>query len=284
MARRYREESAGDELFKAIAGIAFLYLGYLALLYYTDKNSFWHWLAYGVVAFVVVLAGVLSFAWLSAKRKKVKAEGIVTRIKTAGLEDQIKNFIVRFGRGQEKTKDAWEYRGYKIDWNRINEVIRDFEQKGTPLTPKEFNALLRHYIDERENEVTLKSIQSTVHTFNALNGSDFERLLQRLYEKMGYTVQLSGRVGDQGGDLIAMNDQGRLLIQAKCYKNVSVGNDAVQQAVAAKSYYDCNKAAVVTTSNFTREAIELAKANNVELVAKPRLQELLVQHLSESWN
>jgi HJR/Mrr/RecB family endonuclease len=81
-----------------------------------------------------------------------------------------------------------------------------------------------------------------------------------------------------------MRGQERILIQAKCYKNVSVGNDAVQQAVAAKSYYDCNKAAVVTTSNFTREAIELAKVNNVELVAKPRLQELLVQHLSESWN
>jgi HJR/Mrr/RecB family endonuclease len=65
---------------------------------------------------------------------------------------------------------------------------------------------------------------------------------------------------------------------------ITTSNDAVQQVVGAKGYYDCNKTAVVTTSNFTREATELAKANGVELIAKSRLQELLLQYLSENWN
>lgn len=284
MARRYKEEYAEEELFKAISLIAFLYVVYLALLYYTNRNSFWHWMIYGVVAFIGVLAVIILLTWLNKKRKKLRLARIVARIQAAGLEEQVKNFITRFGRGQEKTKDAWEYRGYKIDWNRINEVIRDFDQKGSSLTLKDFNALMRHYINERENEFTLKSIQSTAHDFNTLSGSDFERILQRLYEKMGYAVKLSGRVGDQGGDLVATNGQERLVIQAKRYKDMSVGNDAVQQVTAAKKLYDCNKAVVVTTSDFTKEAIELAKANDIELVAKVRLQELLLQHLSESWN
>lgn len=177
-----------------------------------------------------------------------------------------------------------EYRGYKIDWSRINEVINDFKNKGVSLSHKDFGALLRTYIDKRESNVTLQSIKSVARNLNMLNGSDFESLLQRLYEKMGYTVQLTGKVGDQGGDLVVTNNQGRLLIQAKCYKNVSVGNDAVQQAVAAMKYYDCNKGAVVTTSDFTREAFELARANNIELIAKSRLQELLLQYLSENWD
>ena len=117
-----------------------------------------------------------------------------------------------------------------------------------------------------------------------MNGSDFERLLYRLYEAMGYSVQLSGKVGDQGGDLIATKNQERILIQAKCYINSTVGNSAVQEAVAARNYYDCNRAVVVTTSVFTREATELAKTNGVELVPKDMLQKLLLDYLKESWS
>jgi len=284
MARRYRRETEGGDVSEVMLPIVTIYVGYLVLLYYTNRNNFWNWVIYGVVAVLSIFAVSFLFLWLNERRKRNRMERMIVLIKNAGLEESFNNFIIRFGRGQEKTKDAWEYRNYKIDWNRINEVMLDFRQKGVSLSHKDFNALLRHYIDKRENNITLGSIQSTVRDFNMLNGPDFERLLQLLYEKMGYTVQLSGRVGDQGGDLVATNGQERLLIQAKCYKNIQVGNDAVQQAVAAKSYYDCGRAAVVTTSNFTREAVELAKANNVELVGKTRLQELLLQYLAESWN
>lgn len=285
MARRYhKKESFTEEIFKAIFGISVLYLFYLFIEYYTNRNNFWHLLIYSIIAVIVVILLVVLIVWLNAKRKGHRMTKMLSEIQKAGLGEQIDKFINRFGRGQEKIKDGWEYRGYKIDWNRINEVINDFKQKGVILSHKDFSAILRKYIDEKENNVTLKSIQSTVRELNKLNGSDFESLLQRLYEKIGYTVQLTGKVGDQGGDLVATNNQGRLLIQAKCYKNMSVGNDAVQQAVAAMKYYDCNKGAVVTTSDFTREAFELARANNIELIAKSHLQELLLKYLSESWN
>jgi restriction system protein len=53
-------------------------------------------------------------------------------------------------------------------------------------------------------------------------------------------------------------------VQAKRYtRRVSV--KAVQEAVAAKDYYHCDKAMVVTNSYFSRQAEALAKANRVEL-------------------
>lgn len=99
---------------------------------------------------------------------------------------------------------------------------------------------------------------------------------------MGYIVEHCGKTGDQGGDLILNKGSQRILIQAKCYTNNS-GNDSVQQAVAAKKYYDSNEAWVVCSSNFTREAIELANVHEVKLVGKKELQELLLTYLKESW-
>jgi len=47
---------------------------------------------------------------------------------------------------------------------------------------------------------------------------------------------------------------------------MSVGNDAVQQVVAAKAIYNCPSAVVITNSTFTPEAEELARVHGVELV------------------
>jgi HJR/Mrr/RecB family endonuclease len=284
MSRRYRTEDPAAEVFQAIFFVAILYLGYLAVLYYTNRNEFWQRVVYGAIIVVAILTITFFVIWLRAKLKRDRFDRLFTQVEKAGLENEILNFINRFGRERSKNVRAWEYRGYRIDWSRINEVMSDFKRRGVDLTHKQFNALLQHYIDEKENDFTIKSIRSDGQDFSALDGPGFEGLLQQLYEKMGYAVRHTGRTGDQGGDLVITNGAERILVQAKRYLNMSVGNDAVQQAVAAKGYYDCNKAAVVTTSAFTKEAIELAKVDGVELIPKKRLQELLLQHLSQSWN
>lgn len=285
MVRRYRRQyNEKDSLFDLIAGIVGFYALYLLFQWFTNRANFWRWLAYGLGVVVLLLVGV--FLWYKTKEKlrQQKLDHILNTIRQAGLEDYIKNFISRFGLGQEKSKNVWTRRNYKIDWNRINDLQDFLSQKGIKLSLSDISVLLSFYIDEREHEVTYNSISVTTISFSKLNGSDFERLLYRLYEAMGYSVQLSGKTGDQGGDLIVTKNQERILIQAKCYNNSTVGNSAVQEAVAARNYYDCNRAAVVTTSSFTREATELAKTNGVELIPKDMLQKLLLDYLKESWN
>jgi restriction system protein len=44
-----------------------------------------------------------------------------------------------------------------------------------------------------------------------------------------------------------------------------VGVKAIQEAVASKGYYECEKAMVVTNSYFTNQAKDLARRNGVDL-------------------
>lgn len=65
--------------------------------------------------------------------------------------------------------------------------------------------------------------------------------------------------------MIAYKDNIKYVIQVKFYNN-PVGNKAVQEVVGAIGMYKADKGIVVTNSTFTPSAIELAQANNIELV------------------
>jgi HJR/Mrr/RecB family endonuclease len=284
VARRYRRQyNEEDNLTGFIARVVGLYILYLIFQWFTNRANFWRWLVYGLGIVILLLVGIFTWGKIKKKTRQRKLNYILSTIRQAGFEDHIKNFISRFGLGQEKSKDAWTRRNYKIDWNRIHDLQGFLSQKSVKFSLSDIEILLSYYIDEREHEVTCNTIKVTTRGFSKLNGSDFERLLYRLYETMGYSVQLSAKVGDQGGDLIVTKDQERILIQAKCYNNSTAGNSAIQEAVAARNHYDCNKAVVVTTSSFTREATELAKTNGVELIPRDVLQKMLLDYLRESW-
>ena len=89
--------------------------------------------------------------------------------------------------------------------------------------------------------------------------------------------------GDRGGDLVVVRDDGKKVIQAKYRRNMTVGNDAVQQVIAAKGVYNCLGAVVITNSTFTPEAEELARIHGVELVDGKLLRPRLQETLGESW-
>ncbi len=95
---------------------------------------------------------------------------------------------------------------------------------------------------------------------------DFEKHVAETYRRSGYNVQLTRGSGDQGLDIIASAANQKLGVQCKRYTGV-VGNDAVQQAFAGKSYYSCGAAIVVTTGDFTPSARDLARKLNVQLVS-----------------
>jgi restriction system protein len=96
------------------------------------------------------------------------------------------------------------------------------------------------------------------------NGKEFEQYLEVLFQKLGYHVRRTPYQGDFGADLVLQRGGEKTVVQAKRY-NRRVGVKAVQEAVASKDYYRCDKAMVVTNSFFSRQAEALAKANRVEL-------------------
>ncbi len=103
-------------------------------------------------------------------------------------------------------------------------------------------------------------IASTLSEIDAMDGHEFERFLVRLFRRLGYRARnVGGQGGDFGADLIVEKDGARIAVQAKNYLSGRVGNDAVQQAIAGATYYDCQEAMVVTNAMFTRAASEQAK-------------------------
>lgn len=117
----------------------------------------------------------------------------------------------------------------------------------------------------------------TMYHVDAMNGYDFEKFLADVFQTAGYDVEETRLSGDQGADLFVSRFGKKIVIQAKNYSG-TVGNAAVQEAVAAKSFYGCDEAMVVTNSTFTRSAIELAQATAVRLIGRRELQAYIDDH------
>ena len=113
-----------------------------------------------------------------------------------------------------------------------------------------------------------------IRHIDSLDGVQFEKVLGKLFEKMGYEVSFTKVTGDQGADLLLSKAGEKKIIQAKRY-NHTVSNSAIQEAVAAKAFYRYDMAAVATNNYFTAGAIELAKSNGVELIDRTTLKEWL---------
>ena len=107
-----------------------------------------------------------------------------------------------------------------------------------------------------------------------MDGHHFEEFMKEVYTLLGYKVEETKRSGDQGIDLIIKKHFRSVGVQLKRYSK-PVGNFAVQEAVAGKKYYKLDKVLVLTNKSFTKSAIELAKANKVELLDREDLKALL---------
>jgi HJR/Mrr/RecB family endonuclease len=108
-----------------------------------------------------------------------------------------------------------------------------------------------------------------------LRGIAFEEFIQQVLEALGYAVKTTPVSGDQGTDLIATLDGKRIAIQAKGQRE-SVGNHAVMEVNAGRYHYGCDCCVVITNSDFTRLARELAKSNGCMLLSGNELPALII--------
>jgi len=117
--------------------------------------------------------------------------------------------------------------------------------------------------------------RSGVNEIDKMDGKTFEKYLEVLFNKLGYKVERTRYIGDYGADLVVKKEGIKTVIQAKRYKN-KVNIKAIQEAVAAMGHYQCEKAMVVTNSFYTKQAIELARSNRVELWDRKHLVKALL--------
>lgn len=106
------------------------------------------------------------------------------------------------------------------------------------------------------------------------SGREFELFLEKLFKFLGYTTIHNGKSGDQGADLILRKNNYVYTVQAKYYTG-KLSNKPIQEVVGSLKYYNANQGVVVTNSEFTKGAQELAKANQVILIDGEALNDLI---------
>jgi restriction system protein len=123
---------------------------------------------------------------------------------------------------------------------------------------------------------------SSPETFDArMNPLDYEGYCAMQLQKAGWDARMTVATGDQGADVIAKQNGKTLVVQCKLYSN-PVGNDAVQQVHAAKTFQSASYAAVVSNQPYTRSARQLASVNGVYLLHHDELRNFRPQKSSQS--
>lgn len=116
---------------------------------------------------------------------------------------------------------------------------------------------------------------------------EFELLIEALYKEMGFQTKLTQHSYDGGIDIICekkeVGEKEITLIQCKRYKS-NIGVATVRELAGVVADRKATKGVVVTTANFTREAIKFSASNpSIELISYPNLNRLLNMNLNSSW-
>lgn len=113
-------------------------------------------------------------------------------------------------------------------------------------------------------EQSLQQKSTTLFDIDVMDGHEFEEFLFDLFTRLGYQVERKKKSGEQGLDLLLERHGERIACQVKRRKK-PVGNKAIQEVIAARENYRCQRALVVTNSTFTLPAKQLAARCNIEL-------------------
>ncbi len=107
-----------------------------------------------------------------------------------------------------------------------------------------------------------------------LHPADFERYVARLFRQKGYRVNLRGRSGDLGVDLVVIRTGGkRAIVQCKRYRN-AIGPDIVRELYGTLIHEGVSHAFLVTTATISDSARSWAQGKPMTLIDGNTLVEI----------
>src|SRR5579872_5848931 len=99
----------------------------------------------------------------------------------------------------------------------------------------------------------------------------FEREVRQLVEAFGYQAEATQPSHDYGVDVIAIHQTRKVVIQCKLYGRGRVGGPTITQLIGSRTIFGATDAICITTSYFTKQASEVAAAQNIPLVDRDKL-------------
>lgn len=164
----------------------------------------------------------------------------------------------------DSLRGAFETEQIKIHENRQFEMLDD-----------SLTIIVDHFNQEVLFKLYTSKIKKIRRNIDTMEGHEFEYFCAEILKKNGYEkVNVTQGSGDQGIDIIAFKDGIKYGIQCKCYSS-DIGNKAVQEVFAGKTFYECHIGIVLTNQYFTKSAKDLAKKNGVILWDREKLLELI---------
>lgn len=218
-----------------------------------------------------------------------------TYLKKAGLVDQPKRGYVQLTtRGEQVVKSA----PARIDIKFLEQfsefvAFRDNQETSEPTqqaipVPAVQNETPEELIEGGARAIRKDLAEEILQRIKGCPPSFFEHLVVELLVKMGYggTRQDAGRAigrsGDEGIDGVIHEDRLGLdviYLQAKRWESV-VGRPEIQKFVGALQGQRAKKGVFITTSDFTKEAVEYVRNidNKVVLINGSLLASLMIDH------
>ncbi|MBI5195109.1 MAG: restriction endonuclease [Nitrospirae bacterium] len=126
----------------------------------------------------------------------------------------------------------------------------------------------------------------SIESLQALDPIEFENLIRVLFERMGFNATTTKASGDGGIDVVAINEQpivgGKYVIQCKRYtKGNNIGEPVIRELYGVMHAENANKGILVTTSDFTKQAIAFSQDKAIELINGMYLLSLLSNYCPE---
>lgn len=131
-------------------------------------------------------------------------------------------------------------------------------------------AIHRMWLDHQ-----LISQSRAIEDLYLLSPRQFEALIATCFQRYGFDVELSGRSGDHGIDLIVSTRNGeRWVVQCKRWK-AGIGEPVLRDLYGAMHHEGASRAFLMTTGSFTQSARHWAKDKPITLYDGPGLIRLL---------
>ena len=123
------------------------------------------------------------------------------------------------------------------------------------------------------NKISAESANNLVYDAEKVTPKEYEVMCADILKNAGWDASITKASGDQGVDVVAEKNGKKIVFQCKRY-SYPVGNKAVQEALAGKSFYGADVAVVVSNQIFTSSAKELAQSTGVLLLHHEMLSDL----------
>jgi restriction system protein len=167
-----------------------------------------------------------------------------------------------------KTLPAVTGTGALLD-NAVPGMLRSLAFMGQFVVPVAF--LLGSFVSAmhkyRRTRLYDKTSRSAVpHPLNDMSWRDFEFLVGEYFRRRQFTIAETKTGADGGIDLIAGKGSEKYLVQCKQWRTHKVGVQTVRELLIVMVGAEATGGIVVTSSEFTKEAVAFARANKILLL------------------